>query len=111
MLGLLTLAGGLLLTSCSSGSPAASAPAATGPAALRADTLTRQLAQVEFDRQCAISTVSFPSEGAITADLDDRLTKAGLTHAQWKRWHDALARSPELVGQFQQISGAGCPGA
>ena len=71
----------------------------------------RPRARVEFDRQCAMAAVSFPSESAITADLDSRLKAAGLTHPEWKRWHDALVRSPGLVAQFRAVSGAGCPKA
>jgi hypothetical protein len=47
-------------------------------------------------------------EADITTDLDDRLADAGFTHEQWKRWHDALVDSPELVDQFAEISAAGC---
>lgn len=104
LLGLLPLAAGLLLSSCSSATGAS-------PAAVPAGPHTRQIAQVEFDRQCAMASLSFPSESAITADLDSRLKAAGLTHLEWKNWHDALVRSPRLVAQFRQISGAGCPKA
>lgn len=110
LIGLLTLTAGLLLTSCSSGAHSSSA-AASRSAAVAADPQTRQLAQVEFDRQCAMNSLSFPSESAITADLDDRLKAAGLAHLEWKHWHDALVSSPQLVAQFRQISGAGCPKA
>lgn len=110
LIGLLTLTAGLLVTSCSSGAHGSTATA-NGSTAVPADPRTRQLAQVEFERQCAMDSLSFPSESAITTDLDDRLKAAGLTHLEWKHWHDALVRSPQLVAQFRQISGAGCPKA
>ena len=47
---------------------------------------------------------------AITADLDGRLAAAGLTHAQWKDWHDALVSSPALVTQLSEVGAPGCPG-
>ena len=76
---------------------------------MRADGTTRAIAEVEFARQCTIGSQSFADEAGITAALDDRLADAGLTHEQWKRWHDALVDSPELVAQVAEISAAGCP--
>lgn len=96
------------LTACGGGS-AADASAPKTPAAVPADATTGRIAQVEFVRQCTIGTASFADESGITTDLDGRLTTAGLTHAQWKHWHDALVRSPALVAQLRTISSAGCP--
>ena len=89
-------------------STAAGAPASS---AVPADDLTRRLAVVEAARQCAVTTTSFPDEAALTTDLDDRLAADGLTHAQWKDWHDALVHSPDLVAQLVEVSGPGCAGA
>ena len=106
----LALAGG---TAACGTEPAAgnSAPAATSTSAsvLPADATTKGLAEVEFGRQCAIGSTNFAGEADLTSDLDVRLAAAGFTHEQWKRWHDALADSPELVAQFAHISTAGCP--
>ena len=79
--------------------------------AVPADDVTRRLAVVEAARQCAVTTTSFPDEAALTTDLDDRLAADGLTHAQWKDWHDALVHSPDLVAQLVEVSGPGCAGA
>jgi hypothetical protein len=65
---------------------------------------------VEFTRQCAVVTQSFADESGFTKDLDDRLAAAGLTHAQWKDWHDALAVSPELTTQWSKVAATGCAG-
>ena len=86
--------------------------AAAAPSnAVPADDLTRRLAVVEAARQCAVTTTTFPDEAALTTDLDDRLAADGLTHAQWKDWHDALVRSPDLVAQLVEVSAPGCAGA
>ena len=96
----------LTLTGCAG---AAAQPAAgSAVAAVPADEVTRRIAEVEAARQCAVTAQTFPDEAAITADLDGRLAAEGLTHAQWKDWHDALVDSPELVAQFAEISAAGC---
>jgi len=97
-------------TACGAGADAAAAPASTAaPAGTPADGTTRQLAQVEFVRQCTIAAMTFSDEAGTTTDLDGRLAAAGFTHQQWKDWHDALAGSPALVDQFAAISAAGCP--
>ena len=98
-------------TACGAG-PGTEAAAGTGaaPAGTAADSVTRQLAEVEFVRQCTIASLSFAEEAGITTDLDDRLAAAGFTHQQWKEWHDALVDSPALVDQFAEIGAAGCPG-
>jgi hypothetical protein len=82
------------------------APAST---ATPADPTTRGLAEIEFARLCTVSGANFADEAAFTVDLDDRLSAAGFTHEQWKRWHDALADSPDLVAQYTEVSAAGCP--
>ena len=84
---------------------------ASASSAVPADDVTRRLAVVEAARQCAVTTTSFPDEVALTTDLDDRLAADGLTHAQWKDWHDALVHSPDLVAQLVEVSGPGCAGA
>src|SRR4051794_1619735 len=91
---------------CGSDAVDASAGAPTGTAA---DASTGRIAEVEWARQCTVDTASHADENAFTTDLDARLTAAGFTHEQWKRWHDALADSPELITQFAAISAAGCP--
>jgi hypothetical protein len=58
-----------------------------------------------------VTRQAFPDESALTTDLDDRLAAGGLTHAQWKSWHDALADSPALLTQLGQVSAPGCPAA
>jgi len=63
---------------------------------------------VEAARQCEVGSSAFAEESAITADLDARLAAAGLTHTQWKDWHDALATSPDLVAQLSQVNASGC---
>ncbi|MCF6745004.1 hypothetical protein E9529_12075 [Blastococcus sp. KM273128] len=85
------------------------ADAGTAAAGTPADDTTRRIAEVEFARQCAIGSVSFADEAGITAHLDERLAAAGFDHQEWKRWHDALVGSPELVEQFAEVSAAGCP--
>ncbi|WP_164702518.1 hypothetical protein [Modestobacter sp. KNN46-3] len=97
-------------TACGSGSGTEAAAGTAAPAGTAADSVTRQLAEVEFVRQCTIASLSFAEEAGITTDLDDRLAAAGFTHQQWKEWHDALVDSPALVDQFAEISAAGCPG-
>ena len=92
------------------GSDAADASAG-GPTGTAADATTGGIAEVEWARQCTVDTASHADENAFTADLDARLTAAGFTHEQWKRWHDALADSPELITQFAAISATGCPAA
>jgi hypothetical protein len=93
--------------SATGGSTAAAATVAAAPA----DQVTHRIAEVEFARQCAVTTQSFPDESAITADLDTRLAAQNLTHAQWKKWHDELADSKPLLAQLAQVSGPGCPSA
>jgi hypothetical protein len=90
---------------------AEAAASSTSASALPADDMTRGIAEVEFARQCTIDKANFADEADLTSDLDVRLAAAGFTHEQWKRWHDALADSPELVAQFARISAAGCAGA
>lgn len=89
----------------------AEASAGTAPTGTTADTTTRRIAEVEWARQCTVDTASHADENVFTTDLDARLGAAGFTHGQWKRWHDALADSPELITQFAEISAAGCPPA
>ena len=93
------------------GQPSAASSAAPTSNAVPADELTQRIAQVEFDRQCAVTSLAFPNEADITTDLDTRLAAAGLTHAQWKDWHDALDVSPALVTQLAEVSAPGCAGA
>jgi hypothetical protein len=90
-------------------SDAESAASSTSASAVPADAMTRGIAEVEFARQCTVGSTNFASEADLTSDLDARLAAAGFTHQQWKRWHDALADSPELVAEFAHISAAGCP--
>jgi predicted outer membrane protein len=112
-LGLAAAALALLVATagCGSDQDGAAAAASPTPTGTPADATTRGLAEVEFARQCTVASVNYADEAEITADLDDRLAAAGFTHAQWKRWHDALVESPELVAQFAEISAAGCPPA
>jgi hypothetical protein len=95
--------------SACAGEADAGAAASPTPTGTPADATTRALAEVEFQRQCAIGSQSFADEAGITADLDARLAAVGLTHQQWKEWHDDLVDSPELVAQVAEISAAGCP--
>jgi hypothetical protein len=88
-----------------------SAAATTSVSDVAADDVTGRIAAVEFARQCTVTAQAFADESAITTDLDDRLTAAGLTHAQWKDWHDALAASPELLAQLAEVSAPGCAAA
>lgn len=76
-----------------------------------ADDRTHQIAKVEFERQCVVGTQSFPKESDIDADLAKRLTAAGLSHLEWKEWHDSLVTSPDLVTQLAAVGRAGCPKA
>jgi hypothetical protein len=112
-LGVLATSVVLALSGCASGAgqPSAESSAAAATTAVSADEFTRGIAEVEFARQCAVTSLTFPDEAAITTDLDDRLAAVGLTHAQWKDWRDSLADSPELVTQLTEVSGAGCAGA
>jgi hypothetical protein len=112
-LGLLATSVVLALSGCASGAgqPPAESSAAAAPNAVLADDFTRSIAEVEFARQCAVASLTFPDEADITTDLDDRLAAVDLTHAQWKDWHDSLADSPELVAQLAEVSAAGCAGA
>jgi hypothetical protein len=111
------LAAGLLLlavggcSSAAAGDAVSAAPATTTVAAVTADATTQRLAEVEFARQCAVTGQAFADETAFTTDLDTRLDAAGLTHAQWKDWHDALALSPELLAQVAVVGAPGCPPA
>jgi hypothetical protein len=115
--GLGLLAAVLLLTVAGCASAAAgsaddsSAASGTSVPAVAADDLTGRIAAVEFARQCTVTAQAFADESAITTDLDSRLTAAGLTHAQWKDWHDALAASPELLVQLSGVSAPGCAAA
>ena len=95
--------------SACAGEPAATPSAGPSATGTPADATTRAIAEVEFQRQCAIGSRSFADEAGITADLDARLAAVGLTHGQWKEWHDDLVDSPELVAQVTEISAAGCP--
>lgn len=106
------VAGLLLLTlaGCTSAAAEDATPAATTTvAAVPADATTQQLAAVEFARQCAVTGQAFADESAFTTDLDDRLAAVGLTHQQWKDWHDALPASPDLLAQVAEVGAAGCP--
>lgn len=96
---------------CGVGAGTAEKAGTGAPAGRPADDMTRRLAQVEFDRQCTVASTSYADEAQFTTELDARLAEAGFTHEQWKRWHDALVDSPELVAQFAGISSAGCAGA
>ena len=98
---------------CAAGAAGSSAAgsAEVTAAGVPADDRTRVLAEVETARQCAVSSLTFPDEAGITADLDTRLAAVGRTHAEWKDWHDALAGSPELVAQLAEVGRAGCAGA
>ena len=107
-LAVLALAGSA--AACGTDPADAAAGASTSASARPADEMTRRLAEVEFIRQCAIGSTNFAGEADLTTDLDVRLAEAGFTHEQWKRWHDALADSPELVAQFARFSAGGCPG-
>jgi hypothetical protein len=111
--GVLALSLLVTLSGCVSGPDRSTAGSSAGSAtaAVPADDLTRRIAEVEFGRQCAVTTLTFPAEADITTDLDTRLAAAGLTHAQWKDWHDALVDSPALVAQLTEVGAPGCPGA
>lgn len=104
---LLTLSTG----ACSSPgqTPTSSGTTRTVRSNVAADAKTRQIAQVEFIRQCSIGAQSFPKEADLTTDLDNRLAAAHLTHLAWKNWHDELATSPQLVTQLHDIAKTGCP--
>lgn len=97
------------LSGCATGAGAEAAPVASGPVARAPDVTTRALAEIEFGRQCVIGSKSFVDEAGITADLDERLAAAGFSHEEWRRWHDALVESPELVTQFTEVAAGGCP--
>lgn len=103
----------LVLGGCAAqlSAPGAQQSAGGAGTVARADELTHRIAVVESARQCAVTSATFADEAGITADLDDRLTAAGLTHAQWKDWHDALVDSPDLVAQLSAVSTPGCAGA
>ena len=90
---------------------AAEASNESAPTGTTADATTLRIAEVEWARQCTVDTANHADETAFTTDLDARLAAAGFTHEQWKRWHDALADSPELITQFAAISAPGCPTA
>jgi hypothetical protein len=112
VLALLAAAVALTVSGCTdeaSGADRTSAQAgATSVSAVPADDVTGQIAAVEAARQCTVSATSFADESAITVDLDARLAAAGLTHQQWKDWHDALAASPDLVTQLTSVSSTAC---
>ncbi len=101
----------LLGVTAGCGSDAAAEASTGAPAGTAADATTRGIAEVEWARQCTVDTASHADENAFTTDLDARLTAAGFSHEQWKRWHDALADSPELITQFAELSAPGCPAA
>jgi hypothetical protein len=113
VLGLLAASMTLVVSGCASGADRSSTgnSAEAALSAVSADDLTHRIAEVEFARQCAVASLTFPDEADITTDLDDRLAAADLTHAQWKDWRDSLADSPELVAQLGEVSAAGCAGA
>lgn len=96
------LAGG-----CGSNSASKAGGAVPDPSATRvnvmADATTAKLAGAEAARLCAVATQRFATEKAITEDLDRRLAAVGLTHAQWKSWHDELVTSPSLATQFSAV--------
>jgi hypothetical protein len=92
---------------CGAEATAEAAPATASGTPADAD--TGRIAEVEFARQCTVASVNYADEAQFTSDLDARLDAAGFTHEQWKRWHDALAGSPELATQFAEISAGGCP--
>lgn len=105
-------AGGCTAASADPTATSEAAPATTpAPHDVSADGVTGSIAAVEFARQCAVTGQAFADESAFTTDLDSRLGAVGLTHAQWKDWHDALAGSPELLAQLAKISAPGCPAA
>lgn len=81
------------------------------PAVMPPTETTARIAAVEVARQCVIVGRAFAAEADITADLETRLTDAGLTYAQWRDWHDALEASPALVEQYAAAEQEGCPGA
>ena len=102
------------LAACGAATAAAGRSTATAhptSAAVPADATTGRIALVEVQRQCTIGSASFPDESGITDDLDRRLAAAGLTHEQWKRWHDALVVSPDLVAQLRSVGAPGCTGS
>ena len=106
------VAGVLLLAVGGCTSAAADPTVAAGTVhGMPADETTDRIAAVEFARQCAVTGQAFADETAFTTDLDTRLGAAGLTHAQWKDWHDALALSPELLAQVAVVGAPGCPPA
>jgi hypothetical protein len=112
VLALLVTAVALTVSGCTdeaSGADRTSAQAgATSVSDVPADDVTGQIAAVEAARQCTVAATSFADESAITVDLDARLAAAGLTHQQWKDWHDALAASPDLVTQLTSVSSTAC---
>ena len=105
---LLLAVGGCTSAAADASAEATSAAPSAAATAVPADELTARIAAVEFARQCAVTETAFAEESAITTDLDTRLAATGLTHAQWKDWHDALAGSPELVAQLAEVSAPGC---
>jgi hypothetical protein len=88
----------------------ASMPAAA-PDPVPADDTTAQIAAVEAAWQCVVVGRSYPAASDITADLEGRLSDAGLTYEQWRGWRDALATSPALVEQYAALERNACPGA
>ncbi len=105
-LGLLALLGGV--AGCGGDATTTPEAGSSAPAPTSADETTGRIAGVEFARQCSVASANHAEEAGFTADLDARLAAAGFTHEQWKRWHDALADSPELVAQFAELGVAGC---
>lgn len=111
-LGVLLAAGTLgACGSATGGGGAGAAPSSTSTvrADVPADARTREIAQVEFERQCAVGGMSFPKEADIDADLEKRLKAAGVQHLEWKSWHDSLVVSPALVTQLAEVGKGGCP--
>jgi hypothetical protein len=113
VLGLLAASMVLAVSGCASGADQSSAAssAAAVSSAVPADEDTHRIAEVEFARQCAVTSLAFPDAADLTTDLATRLAAVDLTHAQWKDWHDALVDSPELVAQLAEVSAPGCAGA
>jgi hypothetical protein len=111
VLALLAAAVALTVSGCAGQAAGAEEAEASSISAVPADATTERIAQVEYARQCAVASLAFPDEAAITTDLDDRLAAAGLTHQQWKDWHDALAVSPDLVAQLTEVGPPACAGS
>lgn len=102
----------LALGACSgvAGSNGASPPTLAAPTipTVQADDRTARIAAVEARRLCDVANQPFPQEADISRDLDRRLSEAGITHLEWKNWHDELATSPSLVTQFADLTRTAC---